>query len=365
MKVALVHDWLVNTGGAEMVLWNFHEIFQDAPIYTLIYDNKSSAGRLFAGCDVRSTFLQKLPFVSKMYRNLLTLMPLAWEQLDMTEYDFILSSCSSCCKGIITRPDAVHVCYCHTPTRYIWDLYYEYYKNAGFMKKLVMPSMINRMRVWDRLAADRVDYFIANSEFTRQRIKKYYKRDSQIIYACGWNNVPDNVVIVDTPNDYYLIVSRLVRYKRIDIAIEACNRLKKRLVIIGSGEEENSLKNISSSFIEFKGRLSNEELYNYYTHAKALIFPGTEDFGSVPLEAQSGGCPVIAYGRGGALETIVDGRTGKFFCEQTTDSLVQCILDYEKNGITSSRQEIRMHAMNFSAAKFRNEIKKYCDHVIN
>ena len=360
LKVALVHDWLANVGGAEHVLWTFHEIFPDAPIYTLIYDEASSAGKMFADCDVRTTFMQMVPFAIKHYRSMLPLMPMAWEQLDLTGYDLVLSSCHCCCKGIITRPDAIHICYCHTPTRYLWDMYYEYYRSARKIKKFFMPMLINKMRMWDRLAADRVDYFLANSEFTKMRIRKYYHKDAQVIYPCGWNNVPNNVEVPDKPDDYYLVVSRLVSYKHIDIAIEACNKLGKRLVIIGSGEEEARLKQMASPNIEFKGRISNEELYNYYVHAKAFLFPGVEDFGSAPLEAQSGGCPVLALGIGGALETVLAGKTGMFFYEQSPEALSRCISGFEGHNVSYSRDEIRKHAQSFKTENFKEKIRSFC-----
>lgn len=360
MKVALVHDWLVNVGGAEHVLWVFHEIFPDAPIYTLVYNEASAAGKMFAGCDVRTTFMQKVPLAAKYYRSMLPIMPIAWEQLDLTEYDFVLSSCHCCCKGIITRPDATHICYCHTPTRYLWDMYYEYYHSAGKIMKLFMPVLINKLRIWDRLAADRVDYFLANSEFTKMRIKKYYSRDALVIYPCGWNNVPDDIKIQDDTDDYYLVVSRLVSYKHTDIAIKACNQLGKRLIIVGGGEEEAKLRQLASEKIEFKGRVSNEQLYEYYIHAKAFLFPGIEDFGSAPLEAQSGGCPVLAYGKGGALETVLDGKTGMFFYEQSTEALSECISEFEGHNVSYSRDEIRIHAQSFTEERFKEKIRCFC-----
>lgn len=357
LKVALVHDWLVTAGGAEKVLWQFHLLFPDAPIYTLVYDPACGNG-MFKECDIRTTWLQKFPMATKLYKNMLTLMPGAWERLDLTEYDLVLSSCSSCCKGVITRPDAVHICYCHTPTRYIWDFYYQYLKNAGSFKRLVMPGMIHKMRLWDRQAADRVDYFVSNSDFIAQRIQKYYRRKATTIYPpVHINDYP----LVEQPDDYYLIVSRFVYYKRIDLAVEACTRLGKKLVIIGGGDEEKKLRAIAGPTVTFAGRVSDEEMMQYYSHAKAFLFPGEEDFGITPVEAQSAGCPVLAYGRGGALETVLGGKTGLFFSEQTAESLMECITRFEVKGVEYSRADIRQHSLGFSEERFRREIAEECE----
>ncbi len=355
MKVALVHDWLVTAGGAEKVLWQFHLLFPDAPIYTLVYDPACGNG-MFRDCDVRTTWLQKLPFATKLYKNLLTLMPSAWERLDLTEYDLVLSSCSSCAKGVITRPDAVHICYCHTPTRYLWDFYYTYLQNAGFFKRLLMPPLIHKMRMWDQLAAERVDYFISNSNYIAQRIQKYYHREATTIYP----PVHINDYPIAQAGDYYLVVSRFVYYKRLDLAIQACTQLAKKLVVVGGGDEEKKLRAMAGPTIEFVGRVSDEKMMQYYIHAKAFLFPGEEDFGITPVEAQSAGCPVLAYGRGGALETVLDGETGLFFAEQTADCLAECIQRFEHEGVRYTREQIREHSLQFGEERFRREILKEC-----
>lgn len=359
MKVALVHDWLVTAGGAEKVLWQFHLLFPDAPIYTLVYDPACGDG-MFQNCDIRTTWLQKLPGATKLYKNLLTLMPGAWERLDLTEYDLVLSSCSSCAKGVITRPDAVHICYCHTPTRYIWDFYYTYLQNAGFFKRLLMPPLIHKMRMWDQLAAERVDYFISNSNYIAQRIKKYYHRQAVTIYP----PVHINDYPVADAEDYYLVVSRFVYYKRLDLAVQACTKLGRQLVVIGGGEEEKSLRMLAGPTVRFVGRLPDEEMMQYYIHAKAFLFPGEEDFGITPVEAQSAGCPVLAYGKGGALETVLDGETGLFFAEQTADSLAECIQRFEKHGVSRTRAQIREHSLQFGEERFRKEIAAECEKTV-
>lgn len=364
MKVALVHDWLVNAGGAEKALWQFHLIFPDAPIYTLVYDSNCGNG-MFKDCDVRTTWLQKIPMATKLYKNMLMLMPNAWEQLDLTEYDLVLSSCSSCAKGVITRPDAVHICYCHTPTRYVWDFYYTYLKNAGWLKRKIMPFFIHKMKIWDQLAANRVDCFIANSNYIAQRIKKYYRRDAITIYSPV--HIPGDIrdyPIVEHPKDYYLVVSRLVYYKRIDLAIQACNQLGRKLIIIGAGEEEKKLRKMAGPTIQFLGKLSDNEVVQYYLSARAFLFPGEEDYGLTPLEAQSAGCPVIAFGKGGALETVLNDETGIFFEEQAPASLAECILKFEEKGVSFTRQKIREHGLSFNEGRFREEILGVCKQML-
>lgn len=359
LKVALVQDWLVKFGGAEWVLINWHKIFPEAPLYTLVYDKKKM-GKTFKDFDIRTTYIQKIPGGVKHYQTFLPLMPGAWERLDLTEYDLVLSSCSSCCKGIITRPDAVHVCYCHTPTRYFWDMFYEYKSQCNPIKAFLMTPFIHKLRMWDRLAADRVDYFVANSKFTQQRIKKYYQRKSDVIYSMGGNFVSDELFNSTEKEEFYLATGRLIGYKRFDLAIEACNRLGKKLIVVGIGNEEKNLKKIAGPTIEFKGYCSNEKILEYYAKAKAFLFPGLEDFGLTPIEAQSGGTPVLAYGKGGALETVEEGETGLFFEEQTVESIVACIEKFEKFGVAKSKNAIRVHANIFSAEYFRKQIYEYC-----
>ena len=363
MKVAIVHDWLVTYGGAEWTILNWHKIFPDAPIYTLVYDQKK-LGKDFGNLDIRTTYIQKLPLGKKLYKNLLPLMPGAWERLDLTDYDLVLSSCSSCSKGIITRPDAVHICYCHTPTRYLWDMYYEYLgETKNPIKKMLMPPLIHKLRMWDKLAADRVDYFIANSEFTKQRIKKYYHRDSTVIYSVGGNFVPEELYRQTKKEDFYLVVGRQVAYKRVDLAIKACLTLNKKLVVIGKGPESDNLKKLAqgNKNIIFLGYQPNEKILEYYAKAKALLFPGKEDFGFTPVEAQTGGTPVLAFGQGGALETVKANQTGLFFQEQTEDSLIQCIERFEREGVQYTPEQIRAYATEtFSTERFKQQIHDFC-----
>lgn len=357
LKVAIVHDWLVSYAGADRVVDCMHHVFPDAPIYTLVYD-KEKMPAWFRDYDIRTTWIQKLPFATKLYKKLLPLMPGAFEALDLSEYDLVLSSSSSCSKGVITRPDAVHICYCHTPIRYVWDFYYTYRANANPLVRAVMPSQMHKLRQWDKCAADRVDYFIANSRYIAQRIKKYYRRDSDVIYPCVHINQSPFV----EKEDFYLVVGRFTWYKRIDLAVAACTKLGRRLVVIGTGDEESRLKAMAGPTVEFKGGgLSDEEVRGYYLRAKAFLFPGEEDFGITPVEAQSAGTPVLAFGRGGACETVEDGRTGLLFHAQTVESLAECIEKFEAEGVTCSKEEIRAHSLSFSEARFEEELRAYCE----
>lgn len=356
LKVALVHDWLVSRGGGERVLYDFHKLFPDAPIYTLVYDEEK-APEWCRECDIRTTYIQKWPGGKSHHKLLLSFMPRAWESLDLSEYDLVLSSCASCCKGVITRPDALHICYSFSPIRYVWDLYYEYLENAGPIKRAVMPRLIHKVRLWDFAAAQRVDYFIADSDFVGSRIRKYYRRDFTTIYP--GTNINRNPV-AEEPGDYYLVVSRFVHYKRVDIAVEACNRLGRSLVVIGSGgEEEKRLRELAGPTVRFVGGVSDEEMERYYANAKAFLFPGIEDYGITPVEAMSAGVPVLAFGKGGALETVRDGETGLFFHEQSPEGMAECIERFEREGVFLSRRQIREHSLGFSSDVFRKNIADF------
>lgn len=356
LKVALVHDWLVGRGGGERVLYDIHTLFPDAPIYTLVYD-QDKAPEWCKECDIRTTYIQKWPGAKSHHKLLLSFMPKAWEALDLTEYDLVISCCASCCKGVITRPDALHVCYSFSPTRYAWDLYYDYLENTNAIKRFFMKRMIHKVRLWDFQAAQRVDHFAADSNFVGSRIKKYYRRDFTTIYpGTRINEYP----ITEMPDDYYLVVARFVRYKRVDLAIEACNQLKKKLVVIGSGgEEEERLKKLAGDTVEFLGRVSDEEMERYYSRAKAFLFPGIEDYGITPVEAMSAGVPVLAFGKGGALETVQDGKTGLYFHDQTVSGLVHCIEEFERNGVAYSRQQIHDYSLNFSDEIFKGNFTNF------
>ena len=358
MKVALVHDYLNQMGGAERVVLALHEIFPDAPLYTSIYDPKR-VDAAFQKMDIRTTFMQKLPLVKKHHQPFLPLYPFAMESLDLRGYDLVLSSSSAFGKGVITRPETMHICYCHTPMRWCWN-YDEYVERErlGRISRSILPFLITGLRVWDQMSATRVDHFIANSPVVADRIQKYYRRDAVVIPPpVDASRFTFDPTIM--PEEYFLIVSRFMPYKRIDLAIEACNRLQLPLVIIGSGRDENRLKSIAGPTIRFMGRLSDEEVLYYYAHCRAFILPGEEDFGITPLEAQASGRPVIAYGAGGALASVVEGITGTFFQEQAVESLIAVLASFDERKYDP--QTIRNHALEFDMPRFHRRILQYIE----
>ncbi len=360
MRVALVHDYLNQYGGAEKVLEAFLEIFPDAPIYTLLSDKKI-VDKFFLNKKIKNSFLQKIPFIKKHHRLFPPLMPLAVEKLDLSDYDLVLSDSAAFGKGIITRPDTLHICYCHTPIRYAWDDSHKYVKEFSMPKiaKLFVPVFMNYLRLWDREAAYRVDKFVCNSEFVAQRIKKYYKQDAEVIYPPV--NIKDFGVtdLIENNKPYFLMVGRLLPYKRFDMAIEAFNKLELPLKIIGNGPEMKKLKKMANWNIEFLGELNNKDLKKYYQGCQALIFPQEEDFGIVALEAMACGRPVIAYRGGGALESVLEGKTGMFFEEQTVGSLVDAIKNFDVSKFNS--KIIYQHALKFDKENFKKKIKDFID----
>ena len=357
MKVALVHDWLTNMGGAERVVINFKEIFKDAPIYTTIY-NPDNLDDELKNIDVRTSFLQNKKDAKKNHQKYFPFMPMAFESFDLNDYDIVLSSSSSCAKGVVTNPNTMHVCYCHSPMRYGWEFYYEY-ANTTDMKKLkkkLLKYFMDYMRIWDNVSSNRVDYFIANSENVARRIWKHYRRESVVIHPpvrCNLFNISDE------DEDYFLIVSRLVEYKKIDLAIEAFNELRLPLIIIGDGAEREELESKAKDNIKFLGRQPDNVIKKYYSKCRAFIFPGEEDFGITPLESQASGRPVIAFGKGGALETVIDRQTGIFFDEQTVDELKLAVKKFQN--IDFDKKVIRKHAEEFDEAIFKGKIKDFID----
>jgi glycosyltransferase involved in cell wall biosynthesis len=360
MKIALVHDYINQYGGAERVLEAFMDMYPEAPVYTLISDLSKMPER-FRHVDIRNSFIQSIPFSKKFYKHMINLFPLAVEQFDLREYDVILSTSSAFAKGVITNPNQLHISYCHTPMRYVWDLYHQYMnediKNPLF--KLVLPMLLHRIRIWDQVSSRRVDHFIANSKNVSKRILKYYGRPSQVIYP------PVNFEqyhISDQIQDYFLIVSRLLPYKRVDMVIEAFNQLKKPLVIIGDGYDRKRLESLAGPHITFLGYQSDETIAQYYSQCQAFIMAGEEDFGITPLEAQASGRPVIAYRKGGSLETVIEGETGLFFNEQKPSSLLNTLEKFSVKDFNSNT--IRNHALSFSTPRFKQEINAFIQQKI-
>jgi len=347
MKVALVYDRVNKFGGAERVLLALHQIFPDAPLYTLVYDSKSAPWA--KDFKIISTFLNHIRFLQHKHEWLAPIAAMAFESLDLRDFDVIISVTSSDAKAVITKPNQLHICYCLTPTRYFWSGEEQYSQDKKF--KIIPQWLKHYFRTTDLLISQRPDQYIAISKEVKDRILKYYYRDSSVIYPSIEDKFYSKDLIPMSERDGYLIVSRLVPYKKVDLAIHAFNILKKPLTVVGIGSELQHLKNISESTITFVGAVSDERLIEYYRHARAVIFPQEEDYGLVPIEAQANGTPVIAYDRGGALETIVSDKTGLFFDQQTPESLVKAVEKFEKAKI--SPQDCYQNSLRFNNQNFK------------
>lgn len=352
MRVAIVHYWLVNMRGGEKVLEALCELFPQADIFTHVYIPEA-VSPVINRHKVFTSFIQKLPLSSRKYQSYLPLMPLALEQFDLREYDLVISSESGPAKGVLTRPDALHVCYCHTPMRYVWDMYHDYRNHAGRLTRLIMPLVIHYLKLWDYSAAGRVDYFVANSRFVASRIEKHYRRSAQVVHPPV---ATVDFAVSTVHDDFYLVVGQLVRYKRVDIAVEAFNRLGKRLVVIGGGEALGEIRVAAGPHVQVLGRQPFSVIRDHLSRCRALIFPGTEDFGIVPVEAMACGKPVIAYRAGGALETVVDGSTGVFFNEQSVNSLCEAVSWFESHERDFDPELIARHARQFDRERFKQEM---------
>ncbi|MBQ4379092.1 MAG: glycosyltransferase [Treponema sp.] len=366
-RIAIVHDWLVNYGGAERVVEELLKIYPDADIFTLVYDEKKM-GKIFPKDKVKTSFIQKWPFATKLYTKYLAFMPKAFESFDFSNYKLVICSSSSCAKGVITPPLVPHIAYIHTPMRYAWDKYFEYKSRSGRITQFFMEKWMQKIRLWDYVSSQRVDTLIANSNYISRRIKKYWNRESTVVYPPV--NVKDFQPNGKPAEDFFLVFSRLVPYKRVDLAIQACGNLKKPLVVMGGGSDYKYLKKLAKKYpdvkITFTGRLRDDEVRDYLQRCRALIFCAEEDFGIIPVEAQCCGRPVIAFGKGGALETVINGKTGTFFSHATPDSVERAINRFEeleKQGAFNS-DFISQHAKEFSRERFSREIKEAIDNTI-
>ena len=362
MRVALVHDYLTELGGAERVLQSICELYPHAPIYTLLYDEQATAG-VFRGRRVHTSFLQNLPFARKHHRMYAWLMPLAVEQFDLSHYDLVLSDSASYAKGIVTKPHTMHISYCHTPIRYAWDDSHRYVREFGnsFLARPFIPLFLNYLRLWDKEAAHRVDAFIANSSFVKDRIRKYYGVGAYVIHPPV--DVEFFAQAKRNPTNYFLVAGRLVAYKRFDLAIRAFNELALPLVVAGEGPELEKLKKLAGSTVKFVGRVSDEALRNLYAEARALVFPQEEDFGITAVEAMATGCPVISFRGGGALEHIVEGETGIFFDHERPSTLADAVERFTKMQFNMER--IREHARQFSKEVFKQKIQDTIQKVMD
>lgn len=362
MKIAIIHDWLVTYAGAEKVLEQMLICYPEADLFAVVdFLDDDLRRKHLQNKKAITTFIQKLPFVKNKYRNYLSLMPLAIEQLDLSNYNLIISSSHAVAKGVITGPDQLHISYVHSPMRYAWDLQHQYLKEAKLTKGIkswLARSLLHKMRIWDLRTANGVDNFIANSFYISKRIKKVYRRESIVIYP------PVNVEAFKLKTDkenFFLTASRMVPYKKINLIVEAFSYLpNSKLIVIGDGPEMKRIKNITGSNVELLGYQPFPILLDYMQRAKAFIFAAEEDFGIAPVEAQACGTPVIAYGKGGCLETIIDLNnpkpTGIFFHEQTVDSLVKAIIKFEK--VKFNPNDCRNNALRFSEERFGREFKK-------
>ena len=368
MRKALIHDWYTVYGGAERCIESFTNIWKDFDHFTLV-DSLTEKERdiILKGENPTTSFIQKLPLGKKKYRSYLPLFPLAIEQFDLSEYELIVSSSSSVAKGVLTRPDQLHISYVHSPIRYAWDLYFQYLRESGLnkgIKGFMAKFFLHRLRNWDFITSNRPDYYIANSQYIAKRIKKIYDKDAIVIYPPV--NVGSFSVSNNEKGDYYITCSRMVPYKKIDLIVEAFSKTEKELIVIGDGPDFDKIKRFKTLNIDLLGFLDKMEMTKLIKGARAFIFAAEEDFGIAPVEAQACGVPVIAFGKGGALETIkgmfseetdFNGKTGVFFKEQTTTSLLDAVEFFEKNETKFIKETIRSNAENFSVQRFEREIK--------
>jgi glycosyltransferase involved in cell wall biosynthesis len=366
-RIAIVHYWFVTYRGGERLVESIAAMFPKADLFCPLVRPEALPQSL-RGRRLKTSFLGKIPGSKRMHRQLLPLYPLALEQFDLSGYDLVISSESGPAKGVITPAGTCHVCYCHSPMRYLWDFYHRY-RNGTTMGLLSRPFFTlasHYLRLWDIASADRVDYFAANSANVAARIRKHYRRDATVIYPPLYIEG----YLAERIDDYYLAVGQLVDYKRMDLAIIACNRLGRRLHIVGAGEQYARLRSLAGPTIVFCGSLSQKALNEQYAHCRALLFPGEEDFGSVPVEAHAFGRPVIAYGRGGARETLKgfypdsaatpESSTGVFFREQSADALIEAMQTFEDTEHRFSPLYIKQHAERFNPAQFQ---ENFCSFV--
>jgi glycosyltransferase involved in cell wall biosynthesis len=353
VRVALIHYWLVNWRGGEKVLRAIADLFPEADIFTHVADPEI-VSQGFPNSNISTTFIARLPYARRLYQRYLPLMPLALEQLDLRQYDLVISSEAGPAKGVLIAPHATHVCYCHSPMRYVWDMYHDYHEHSGAITRALMGPLLHYVRLWDQTSAQRVDRYIANSQFVAKRIEKYYRRTSDVIYPPV---AIDSFDASKPAEDFYLSVGQLVRYKRIDLLVEAFNELQRPLVIIGDGDMLPKLRRMAKPNVQVLGRQPFEVIRNYYSRCRALVFPGIEDFGMVPVEAMASGKPVIALAQGGVRESVIDGLTGVLFSEQTPHALTQAVMRFESMEGDFDRQAIRAHARQFSEEVFKDRFR--------
>lgn len=358
MKIALVHDYLIQSGGAEKVVDVMHGLWPKAPLYTLLFDPQNLPE--FKGRDIRTSFLKRLPLARRKYQWYLPLMPTATEHYNLKDFDVVVSSTSAFAKGVITGENTLHICYCHTPTRYLWSDTHSYIAELRIPRfiKALLPPVLSRLRVWDKQAADRVDLFVANSETVKQRIKKYYRKDAHVIHPPVDTH---RFNISNKPKEYFLIGGRLVAYKRYDMVIEAANKTGLPLKVFGSGPVEADLKKMAGPNVEFLGRVDEKKKAELYANAKAFINPQEEDFGITPVESMAAGRPVIAWRKGGATETVKEGVSGEFFDEQSWEELADHMIRFDENKYDPHK--IKAHAETFSRKNFESKLTAFVENA--
>lgn len=358
-KVCLVHDWLINFAGAEKVLEQIYKLYP-SKIYTLCNNDKAFKEASFYLEEIETSFLQKCPKIISKHAYYSPFFPMAIEQFDLSSYDVVLSSSHCVAKGIIPSPEQLHICYCHSPMRYVWDLYHQYLEEFGFLKKTLLRVFFHKLRMWDVISSSRVDHFIANSAFIAKRIKKAYGKDSTVIYPPVDTS---SFLLNKKKEEFYLTASRLVSYKGIEKIVEAFSQIPDRkLLVIGDGPKMKTIKKLATKNIEILGRISQEDLISYLQKAKAFLFNAIEDFGILPVEAQATGTPVIALNKGGVKETVIENKTGVFFDTPTVKDIINAIQKFEK--MDFDPEQIRNNALRFSQERFQKEYQAFVDKKI-
>jgi len=358
-KVAIVHEWFVDHSGSEKVLEQILDVFPEADLFSVVEFLPDHLRPFIKNKPVKTSFIQKLPFAKTKYRNYLPLMPLAIEQLDVSKYDLVISNSHAVTKGVITNSNQLHICYCHSPMRYAWDLYHQYLRESGLhkgVKGFIAKCFLHYLRQWDLSTVNRIDYFIANSNYIAARIRKVYGREAQVIYPPV---AIESFELHTAKEDYFLTASRFVPYKKIDLIVEAFARMpQKQLVVIGDGPDNKKIRDKAegANNIKFLGFQDQNSLISYMQRAKAFVFAADEDFGIIPVEAQACGTPVIAYGKGGSLETVKKHKTGLFFSEQSPEAIQLAVNNFEEKALLLPPSEIREHAELFSIDRFKKEI---------
>ena len=357
MKVAIVHYWLVNTRGGEKMLEALLEMFPEADIYTHVY-NPQAISSLINRHRVFTSRINRLPLAKKIYQLYMPLMPNALMDFNLQDYDLVISSEAGPAKGVVPNPDAYHLCYCHSPMRYLWDMYHEYFRGTNPLVRFFMKQLIPHLRLWDITSANLVDRFVTNSHYVANRIRRIYNREATVVY--GPAPIEKFLNNERKSNNYYLFFGQVTGYKRADIAIEACVKSGRQLIVAGAGVKKKDKKKYEKTgLVRFLGRVSDEKAAELFAEARALLYPGIEDLGLVPIEAQAAGCPVIAFRKGGALDTVNEGVTGVFFGEQTPESLIEAINNFEYNEVQfGNRGVFNNHVQQFSKTAFIERIQK-------